>query len=434
MTARRVIAALVMQAVSLAGSEAQPARRGDTLHLAELHDAAANSDPRQRQLALQRQATALRLRSITSDRLPSVSGEGYGQYQSVVVALPFQVPNTIFPGIPHDTYDAHLIAQQRLYDPSLGPRTDVERANLAVAEARVRTNVYALRAEVDEAFFSAVLAQARANELATVISDLEAQLRVAQARVREGTALPSESATIQAELLRRRQDRVDLGATHAAGLAVLSALTGREIRENDTLALPDLADAVATARSSLPRARPEYAQFARARQQLAAQERAITAQTRPRVSAYGRFGYGKPGLNFLATDFNSYWLAGVQVQWAPWNWRNSDRDRELLELQQQIVTSDEDAFTAANQRVVDRQLADIDRLTATLRTDDTIITLRERIERETQHRYTEAVVTAAEYVDRTNDVLAARLTRVGHEVELAQARARYLTTVGLESR
>ena len=414
--------------------EAQPAQRRDTLHLADLHDAAVNIDPRQRQLALQRHATTLRLRSIATDRLPSVSGEGYGQYQSVVVALPFQVPNTIFPGIPHETYDAHLIAQQHLYDPSLGPRTDVERANLAVAEARVRTNVYALRAEVDDAFFSAALAEARANELTTVISDLETQLRVAQARVREGTALPSESATIQAELLRRRQDRDDLSATRTASLAVLSALTGREISANDTLVLPDLATAVATARTSLPRARPEYEQFARTRQQLAAQERTLTAQTRPRVSAYGRFGYGKPGLNFLATDFNSYWLAGVQVQWAPWNWRNSDRDRELLELQQQIVTSDEDAFTAANQRAVDRQLADIDRLTGTLRTDDTIIALRERIERETRHRYTEAVVTASEYVDRANDVLAARLTRVGHEVELAQARARYLTTIGLESR
>jgi outer membrane protein TolC len=434
MTARRFAAALVMHALALAGSAAQPAQRRDTFQLAELHDAAVNVDPRQRQLALQRQATMLRLRSIATDRLPSITGEGYGQYQSVVIALPFQVPNTIFPGIPHDTYDAHLIAQQRLYDPSLGPRTDVERANLAVAEARVRTNVYALRAEVDDAFFSAALAEARANEITTVISDLEAQLRVAQARVREGTALPSESATIQAELLRRRQDRDDLAATRTASLAVLSALTGREIRANDTLALPDLTEAVAAARSSLPRARPEYEQFTRMRQQLAAQERTITAQTRPRVSAYGRLGYGKPGLNFLATDFNSYWLAGVQVQWAPWNWHNSDRDRELLELQQQIVTSDEDAFTAASQRAVDRQLADIDRLTATLRTDDTIITLRERIERETQHRYTEAVVTAAEYVDRTNDVLAARLTRVGHEVELAQARARYLTTIGLESR
>ena len=431
MIARLLAAALVMHASAYAGAQAPPR---DTLRLGELHNAAANIDPRQRQLALQRQATTLRLRNIAADRLPSLNGEGYGQYQSVVVALPFQVPNTVFPGIPHDTYDAHLIAQQRLYDPSLGPRGDVERANLAVAEARVRTNVYALRGEVNDAFFSAALAEARANELTTVISDLEAQLRVAQARVREGTALPSESATIQAELLRRRQDRDDLAATRAASLAVLSALTGREIGLNDSLALPDLATGVATARSSLPRARPEYEQFARTRQQLAAQERTIAAQTRPRVSAYGRFGYGKPGLNFLATDFNSYWLAGVQVQWAPWNWRNSDRDRELLELQQQIVTSDEDAFTAANQRTVNRQLADIDRLTATLRTDDTIIALRERIEREIQHRYTEAVVTASEYVDRTNDVLAARLTRVGHEIELAQARARYLTTIGLEPR
>ena len=85
-------------------------------------------------------------------------------------------------------------------------------------------------------------------------------------------------------------------------------------------------------------------------------------------------------------------------------------------------------------RSIERQLADIDRLTASLRTDDAIIALRERIEQETRRRYDEAVVTAAEYVDRRNDVLAARLTRVGHDVELAQARARYLTTIGLELR
>jgi len=433
MTIRAAIV-LVMHAAALASARALPAQGRDTLRLAELQDLAVRVDPRQRQLALQRQATALRLRTIGADRLPTLTGEGYGQYQSVVVALPFPLPNTVFPGIPHDTYDAHLVAQQRLYDPSLGPRSDAERANLAAAEARVQTNLYALRGEVNEAFFSAALAEARASELATVISDLEAQLRVAQARVREGTALPSESATIQAELLRRRQDRDDLAATRNASLAVLSTLTGKEIVATDTLALPDLADAVATARASLPHARPEYAQFARTREQLAAQERTIAAQTRPHVSAYGRLGYGKPGLNFLATDFNSYWLAGVQVQWAPWNWRNTDRDREVLELQQQIVASDEDAFTATTRRAVERQLADIDRLTASLRTDDAIIALRERIERETQHRYSEAVVTAAEFVDRRNDVLAARLTRVGHEVELAQARARYLTTVGLEPR
>lgn len=430
MTRRAVVLLLVMQA--LARSGAQTVARRDTLHLRALQNAAARVDPREQQLALQRQATALRLRNLGAERLPSVTGDGMAQYQSVVPVLPFALPNGLRLNLPHDTYDAHLGVQEKLYDPSLGPRTEAERANLAVAEARIRTNVYALRTEVNDAFFSAALAQARSGELAAVISDLETQLRVAQARVREGTALPSEAATLDAELLRRRQDLADLASTRVASLAVLAALTSQQVDPADTLALPDLASEVAAARDALPRVRPEYTQFARTREQLAALERVVAAQTRPRVSAFGRLGYGKPGLNFLDTDFNSYWLTGIQVNWAPWSWGSNERDRETLALQQQIVASDEAAFTASMRRTVERQLADIDRLTVSLRTDDAIIALRERIERETRRRYDEAVVTAAEYVDRRNDVLAARLTRAGHEVELAQARARYLTTVGVE--
>jgi hypothetical protein len=120
------------------------------------------------------------------------------------------------------------------------------------------------------------------------------------------------------------------------------------------------------------------------------------------------------------------------VQWTPWNWSATARDREVLVLQQDVVSADEEAFAAATRRTVERQLADIARLEASLRTDDEIIALRERIERETQRRFDEAVVTAAEYVDRRNDVVAARLARATHEVELAQARARYLTTIGVE--
>ena len=424
--------ALLVVGTRIAAAQA-PAPR-DTLRLRELQEAATRVDPREQQLVLQRQATALHLRTLAAERLPALSGDGSAQYQSVVTTIPIRLPNVTIPTPPHDTYDAHLGVQEKLLDPSLGARADVERANLGLAEARLRTTVYALRGEVNDAFFSAALAQARAGALTAAISDLEAQLRVARARVREGTALPSEAATLEAELLRRRQDLDDLAATRAASLAVLASLTGRAIAPTDTLLLPDLAATVASARATNPRVRPEYLQFARTREQLAAQERVVAAQRRPRVSAFGRAGYGRPGLNFLDTGFNPYWLAGVQVQWTPWSWGTTDRDREVLALQQQVVASDEAAFTAATQRAIERQLADIDRLTAAIRTDDAIIALRERIESETRHRYAEAVVTAAEYVDRENDVLAARLTRAGHEVELAQAQARYLTTIGVELR
>jgi len=424
------VAALVILPIAVAAAQRGGPR--DTLRLVDLQQAARRIDPRAQQVALERQASALRLRSIAADRLPSLNADGTAQYQSAVTFIPIQLPNVSVPIPPKDRYDAQLIAQQRLIDPTLGPRANVERASLAASEAHVQTTLYSLRDEVDEAFFSAALAQARAGELTAAISDLEAQLRVARARVREGTALQSEAATIEAELLRRRQDQTDLTATRDASLAVLASLTGRAISPTDTLALPDLAPIVAASRGSLPRQRPEYAEFARTRDQLAAQEQLVAAQARPRVSAFAHFGYGKPGLNVLATNFNAYWLGGVEVQWAPWTWGTNQRDREVLAVQQLVVATNEAAFTAVTERIVDRSLADIDRLTASLGTDDTIIALRERIERETQHRYDEAVVTASEYVDRQNDVLAARLTRASHEVELAQARARYLATIGVE--
>ena len=423
-----ILALLVVASPAVAQ---QPIRNRDTLRLPELQAGARQSDPRQRQSALYRAITERRLRNLGAERLPSLSTEGMAQYQSVVTQIPTAVPGAVPPQLPHDTYDARLVAQQRLYDPTLGARRDVERAQLAEAEARVEVGTYGLRAEVDEAFFTAALMQARGGELGAVIADLEAQLRVAQSRVREGSALPSEAALLEAELLRRRQDRQELAVQRGAALAVLSTLTGRSIRLDDTLALPDLAPIVAAAHGADERARPEYEQFARMRERLAAQSTVLEAQTKPRVVAYGRSGYGKPGLDFLNTGFQGYWLAGVQVQWAPWTWGVTDRDREALAIQQDIVAADEAAFAAANRRAVERQLADVARLETALRTDAEIIALRERIERETRRRFEEAVVTAAEYVDRRNDVLAARMARATHEVELAQARARYLTTIGV---
>jgi len=42
------------------------------------------------------------------------------------------------------------------------------------------------------------------------------------------------------------------------------------------------------------------------------------------------------------------------------------------------------------------------------------------------------VITAADYVTRETDLLNARLTRASHRVQLAQARANYLTMLGIE--
>ena len=426
---------LFVSLVSARGSAQTPV--GDTLRLGALQDSAVMRDPRGRELALLMEQSRLRQQNLTAEQRPTLTVEGQAQYQSAVAKIPFSLPGGISPPTPpHDTYDAHVAAGQKLYDPTIGARRAVEDAQLAESEARLKAELYPLRQNVNDAFFAALQAQSQIAELEHTITDLQAQQRVAAARVREGTALPSEEKALRAEILRRRQSVAEAAASRRAALAILTDLTGKSYDSTTLLGATDLAVEVARARDSLPvlRTRPEYEQFSRSRALLEQEERARKAQDLPRVSAFGRAGYGRPGLNPLSTKFDNYWLTGIQFQWAPWTWGTGRRDRQILELQRQIVTAEEEQFTNTLRRGVEQDLANIDRLESAIREDDEIVALRESILTETRARFNEGVVTSADYVDRQTDVLSARASRALHRVELAQARTRFLNTLGIEVR
>lgn len=430
------IASLALSCVGPGGAVSQqeiPA--ADTLRLGFLQQSAILRDPRGHQIDLLAAQSAMRRGSLAAERLPSLSVLGRGQYQSDVVTIPFELPTGVSrPVQPNDSYDAHLAAVQSLYDPTAGARAGVEQARLAESQARVRSALHDVRQNVNEAFFTVLLLRAQGDELETAIADLESQLEVAAERVREGAALPSETASLEVALLRRRQSLAQLEAERNAAAMVLADLTGQPVTAAPALAIPDLGDQVVRARSALDdlRRRPEYEQFARARDLLERQRKSISARKLPRLSAFGRAGYGRPGLNPLASEFDSYWLSGLQVEWRPWTWGTNRREREELALQEDIVATEEAAFEAAIRRAATRELARIDRLERAFETDDRVIVLREQILRETRFRFVEGVITSADYVDRQTDLLDARLARATHRVELEQARARFLTLIGFE--
>lgn len=410
------------------------AQSTDSLRLDALQSAAVRADPRQAQRDLLANQTLLRLETLRSERFPILSVDAFGQYQSDVARIPITLPNGQKPpSPPHDTYDARLNAEQRVFDPTLGPRRALERAQLAESQSKVNNSLYSLRQNVNEAYFAALSAQLHIAEVQTSITDLEAQLEVTSARLRERTALPSEANALRAEILRRKQMVAELEATRRASLVILSDLTGSRLDTAVTLAVPDT-PGLAMSFDSLASRRPEFETFARSRDVIEAQRAARRSQDLPRVSAYARTGYGKPGLNPLANSFDSYWLGGIQLRWTPWTWGSSRRDRDALELQSKIISTEEAAFTASLRRQVAHDVADADRLRASLASDDAIIALREDILAETRVRFAEHVVTSAEYVDKQTDVLAARIGKANHRVELAATVARYLTTIGAEVR
>ena len=161
----------------LAQTDAAVARA--PLQLATLQREAHDADVRTREIDLLARQTDLRVRSIAVERLPSVSALGQSQYQSDVPTAPFNGPDgrPVFSS-PKFTYDASLRVDQRLYDAGIEPRRELARADLAESQARVRTTLFAVRQEVNEAFFTAALVQEQLGALSAAL-DLETRRRLA---------------------------------------------------------------------------------------------------------------------------------------------------------------------------------------------------------------------------------------------------------------
>lgn len=415
------------------------AQAQDTLHVAELQESALRADPRAEQSRLLRSAGDLRVAVIGSERLPQLTVNGWASHQSDLTQPSVFNPSAGFPVLPLDRWQSTLDAEQVLYDGgNISRRRDVERARNAESEAEVGVALYGLRSEVNSAFFSAFLLQQRSAEYTALVTDLDARLAAVRARVEAGTALGRESAEVEAERVKATLQRDEAEATRRASLAILSDLVGKTIDTTAVLVLPtdtpERSHPMSPAGVAELRLRPEFERFRQTRLRLGREAALAGTENLPRLSAFGQAGVGLPGLDQFRTTADAFWQAGVRLKWNPWTWRSAGRNAEALRMEQQVVDRDELALARSLSRQVVSNLEDIKRLAAALADDERVVALRTEIERQARAQHDEGAITTADYVETRTDVLEARLALQRHRVELAQARATYLTTLGFVPR
>lgn len=399
---------LGMCAVSMAG-HAQ-------LTLEECYRAARENYPLVRQLGLIERTEAFTLSNAAKGYLPQLSFSGKASYQSDVTKIPFSIPG-IEPGMDNDQYQLVLELNQTLWDGgAIRRKKDEIRARSEAQRQEVEVNLYALNERVNELFFGILLIDAQLEQNALLQAQLQRNHAQVEACVEEGVAQAADLDAVSVELLNARQTAGELRVRRKAYAEVLGWLTGKVGLEQETLAVP-----VADGEEVHSNRRPELDWYASQRQELATQEKSLTARYMPRLGLFAQGAYGDPGLDLLKGGFEPYYVAGVRLSWSLGDLYTRKDDKRLLAVQRDNIDVQESTFLFNNRMEVTRYGREVERLDTLMRNDDELIRLRGNIRRAAEAKVKNGTLTVTEMLREVTAEDQARQARALHEVQRLQA-------------
>lgn len=399
---------------------------GDTLRLEECYQRAMEQFPLSKQINLYDNILELRLKNLNSKYLPEPTLNAQTNYQSDVTVFPLALPGVTIPQQHKDGYQVSLVANQLICDFGvISKQKDVEKAQTLADKKSVEVELYKLKTQVNEAYFSVLLLQEKERSLELTDEDVRTKLSSIRSKVKNGTSLPSNADILEAELLKIAQASAETKANKKAAIDVLSQLLNMPLDESLNLELPhDVSGAPAKM------LRPEYAAFELSQKKLGRSIDLTARRNLPKISAFLQLSYARPGINAFDNTFQKYYITGLRASWTFWNWNTDNRDKEILRQQQSMISAQEEAFTKNINIAAQKNRSEIEKLNELIKLDQEIITLRNKVTQQLSSQLDNGVVTSSEYLSELNAEHQAALTLETHKIQLIKAQQDYRITIG----
>ena len=398
----------------------QPVTLSDCQHWArEYH-------PLLEQQEIYRQMNELNLENNRRNYLPRVGLNAQATYQSDVTEIGLSLPSVNLPEVAKDQYKLHLDVKQNIWDGGLTKANEIlEKAKEKTNQQTVEVALYQVKEQVNSLFFTSFLVQQNLKLLDQKQETLEARKKQMESAVKNGVLLPSELNQILAELVKIRQHNIELSSKLETVLSALAILTGKGLNDLQHLVIETNEIWLAGKLN-----RPELALFEKQTDLLAASSELLQKKRNPKLFGFGQAGYGRPGLNMLNDEFDSFYLVGLGVNWTVFDWKNTRREREVIQLQQQLVNTQQQQFERQINIALDGEYRKIQQIQDLLESDRELIELQEQITKAAASKLENGTITASDYLQDLNAEMGARITFETHKVQLEAAKINYQNIQG----
>lgn len=408
-TIKLLFIALILPAQTLLAQE--------SVTLKQCQEWARENHPVLKQLDLYQQILNLKNENNATSYLPQVNLNGQATYQSQVTKIGISLPNINIPSVDKDQYKIYLDFKQTIWDGGVSKARELaNNAENAGNLQQTEVELYQVKDKVNQFFFTSFLIQENLKILDKKTETLNERKTQMQSAVNNGVVLSSELDRLLAEIINTQQTETELKSNRETVLYALAILTGKTVDTFGNLVLPT--EEAIPSKSVL---RPEIDLFAKQNALLDANSEILRKARNPKFFGFGQAGYGKPGLNMLSNKFDTYYLVGVGLSWNVFDWKNTSRQQQMLKLQQEIVQTKEQAFLQGIDLATNQKNKQISRLNELMKSDQDLITLRERITKTSASKLENGTITSADYIQDLNAEVTARLALQTHKIQLEQA-------------
>jgi len=323
---------------------AQLAQFKDTLTLRYCHQRAVESSPLLKQKLYYESIAELSSKSHATINYPRFLFAGQATYQTDVFSLPFLIPGLDSPIIPKDQYKLNIDFYQNIYDGgSARIHQQLDNHQLQINTQNVEISIYKIHEVINKLFFSILLFQENMAILNSTYQDLENQLAVLNARIREGSALSGSAKVLKKEMLTIQQVFIQMEQNKISSTEMLSKWIEEPISIETQFTLPTTI--IEESQFSQVPTRPELRQFDLQLNKLESEQSLVSTARIPDIGVFGLAGMGYPNpLNWFDVQFTPYGLVGLKFSWNIADYGVTKRKKEIFQLHGQVLMSEKENY------------------------------------------------------------------------------------------
>lgn len=398
-----------------------------TIRLQDCYESMLVNYPLANQTEIYSQTSEHNIKNLKTGWLPNAELNAQATYQSDVFEFNLDIPVTFdIPKMPKDQYKATVDINQLIYDwGRIKSAKQLENINLKVNNQNTQVELNKIKEQINKFYFAILILERNEELLKVMLNDLDIKEKSVESGVKNGVLLNSDLSALKAEKIKVGQSINEIQNQRLATIEILFEITGISVSQDPVFEIPK--HDIDSQQDFL---RPELVLFDYQKEILDATSKIISKQNKPTAFAFTQLGYGKPGLNMINDQFDSYYYVGLGLKWKFWDWSKTKREKQILSLNKDLISTHESSFNKQIAVALKNERSKIGIFEDAIESDQEIIRLREEVSESARSKLDNGVITSTEYITEISKETQAKISFETHKIQLIQSKVNYLYIKG----